>query len=171
MALGNVSTCIGGEMRYLDNHTLFVESETGTPSQFEFLLKSFLENVKTEVIQEPEKLRNTGIIKEELVNQKAIKEGVILKLGEANIQEKSKAEEENLVFKKAKGDFEQERLVFKEEKERFEQEKLKFEEKRENLKQERVRFEEEKQAFKWEKQMFEEIKKHEKEKGNDLRET
>ena len=133
--------------------------------------KDFLEIVKSEVFQEPEKLRSTGVIKEELVNQNTIKEGVMLKLEEANTQEKSKVEEENLIFKKAKGDFEQERLVFQEEKEIFEQEKLKFEEKRENLKQERVRFEEEKQAFKWEKQMFEEIKKHEKEKDNDLRET
>ncbi len=114
----------------------------------------FLEIIQNNIIQEPEKLdihkedAGIGIVKEELTKEEVIKEGVILKLREAEVQDKRKFEEEKLIFKKSKENFEQEKLIFKEEKERFEQEKREFEEKTKNLKQERLRFEEEKKAFK-----------------------
>jgi hypothetical protein len=62
-----------------------------------------------------------------------------------------------------------EKILLKEQKDEFEKKKREFEEKAELLKQERIMFEEEKEAFKWEKEMFEEIKKHEREKTDDIK--
>jgi len=131
---------------------------------------NFLDIIREKIIQEPKKL-NIHKEDEGVGVLEALNDNVIVELKETEIQEKAQFEDEKRKFKMIKQEFEQEKLKFKEEKDRFEQEKLQFEEKGDKLEQERTRFEEEKEAFNWEKQMFEEVKKHEKEKINDLKKT
>jgi len=109
----------------------------------------FLNIIRKKVIQEPEELdihkedESMGPPEVDLVGKDIINEESFLELKETEIQEKNQIEEEKRNLKIAKQELEQEKLEF----------------------------EEERKAFNWEKQMFEEVKKHEKERGNDLKET
>ena len=109
----------------------------------------FLNIIRKKVIQEPGELdihkedESMGPPEVDLVGKDIINEESFLELKETEIQEKNQIEEEKRNLKIAKQELEQEKLEF----------------------------EEERKAFNWEKQMFEEVKKHEKERGNDLKET